>query len=244
MGQAMLGQTISFTLTGVASWDSVNLGGSFGSETATRIDLSVNYKNSLNQTVTVANVPVFCTDLYQPVGFATYTDYTVIAATVGAFPLSGSNSRVDVSRLLALQYLFGTAFGTASNYFNTVSTTWPSYQLAGFQTALWEIVHDDYRNNFGNYDFSLNTGMIQPPTTTDPAVMFASDLLSSVRANIAAGQGPKVDLVVLSSVNNQDLIMAYTPVPEPSTYAFAGAASLLGLAAYRRRKAAKAKQAA
>ena len=142
LGQTVMNKTVTVNVTGTSTIRTVGLGSTFGNDGAARIDITLSYKNQANQTLSVTKVPVFCTDLRQSISVgSTYTNFLALDAVAGVFPLNGTTDRVDANRMLALEYLYGTAFGTTANYFAVVPT-WTDYKLAGFQLALWEIVHE------------------------------------------------------------------------------------------------------
>lgn len=242
LGDVLAGQTVSVVATGISTLDTVDLGGSFGNESAARIDISVTHKNSANQTVTTANVPTFCTDLYDGISLNTTYTYKVIKGTADQFPLNDENSsKVNASRLLALGYLYKKAFGSVQNYL-TLIPTWSTSNITGFQAAIWEIVHDDWKDGSNNYGFSLLNGNITNLTNT-ASVSFAESLLAQTRVAIANNEPRPMGIAVFTNGTVQDLLLPFEPIPEPSTYALVGAGSLLGLAALRRRRRA-VKQAA
>jgi hypothetical protein len=246
LGQTVMGKTVTVKVTGTSALKTVDLGTTFGTESAGRIDITLSYKNQANQTLSVLNLPVFCTDLYQAISLNTpYADFKALDAVAGVFPVYNANNRVDASQMLALEYLYGSAFGTTANYFSSVTNgSWSSNKLAGFQVALWEIAMDTYKNSSGVHTFTLSNGNIY--NTVNLAVSqsvenYARGFLTDMRNALNSGTGPKIDLLVLTNANKQDLLLPYDPfsplppIPEPSTYALFGALSLAGIVALRKR---------
>ncbi len=242
LGKTIMGKTVTVKATGTSPLRTVDLGTVFGTDSAGRIDITLSYRNQVNQMVSVQNLPVFCTDLYQPISLNTvYNDYKALDAVAGVFPVYNANNRVDASQMLALEYLYGTAFGTTANYFSAVTNgSWSSNKLAGFQVALWEIAMDTHRNSSGFPTFSLSNGDIYN-SVNQSVENYARGFLGNVRNAISSGSGPRIELLVLTNTNKQDLLLPYDPfsplppIPEPSTYALFGAFSLAGVVALRKR---------
>lgn len=149
----------------------------------------------------------FCVDLYQHLGFGLpgYSGYTEVAGDVYAF--TNPNGDTDLGKLF-------TAYGSVS--------TMDATHSAAFQTAVWEIAYE----TAGSYD--LASGNAQ----------FSGDAAATALAAIWLGNLgtlDAVDLHVLYSRENQDVIFS-TPVPEPGTYALMAAGlAVMGFIGRRRR---------
>ncbi len=239
LGNVLIGQTVTLQRGADFTGETVNI--AVMNVGAAGFRLTINHLNSSGQAVTTSNVPVFCTDLNDSIGGSLY-NYNVIRGDAHLFPLNDNgNPAVSVDQMMALGYLYKKAFGTAQNYLSLIPV-WDPYKIAGFQTAIWEVTHDHWKDTNNNYGFSLTNGNIFNNSGSS-AMTFAEGLLTQTRQAIANNEGNPMSVVVFTNGTVQDLVMPYSPVPEPSTYALMGAGSLLGLAALRRRKRA-AKQAA
>jgi hypothetical protein len=122
---------------------------------------------------------------------------------------------------------FGTKLDDVAKLFSGVSVS-TSLESAAFQLALWEIQYEAS----GAYDLSTGSAIFKDANLADgDAVALAQTYLNGL-----SGYGSSMQVHVLASGSNQDVVFA-TPVPEPSTYALmlVGLTGV-GLAARRRKQ--------
>lgn len=175
------------------------------------------------------NFHAYCVELNQPVyvGGAsnTYADVVSLAGATTNFVGDPDDQAVtfDATRTLMLERLWG---GFES------SVTTPLLADA-FQLAVWELAFDT--------DHSLTTGFLRAPAadlaTVNSVAWIAQNWLAQVAdLNVVLA---RQSLLLLTDPSRQDLITP-TPsspnVPEPTTFALAAAALVMGAAARWRRK--------
>jgi hypothetical protein len=155
----------------------------------------------------------FCVDLYDHIGFTSYTGYTLVPPFGHAF--TNPNAYADLGRLF-------TAYGSV----NTASAT----NSAAFQVAVWEIAYETagtYSLTSGNAQFGGDAGALSQASTWLGSLGSAN----SVNINVLEGHS-------ITPTARQDMVFS-TPVPEPDTYALmlAGLAGMGFLARRRMRQA-------
>ena len=106
-------------------------------------------------------------------------------------------------------------------------------QTAGLQTVIWELL---YEKNTA-IDFNLDSGNFRIKNSN--VIDDANSMLDDMRANMPADYEPTMELLVLKSARNQDILIGRDapPVPEPATAALTAAGALFALK--RRRPAAQ-----
>lgn len=161
----------------------------------------------------------YCFEPQQGTGLpGTIIDYTVDPSLLSA-PLN--NGGISSTTATAIRLLLG-------QLANPFSPGLTAIEQAGMQVAIWELVRET-----ASGPYSVNSGVV---TFTNNASFAGVIEQAQVYLNaVNAGSGtPYTGAVALVSSGFQDLV-GLQPIPEPATFALAGA-GLIGLALVRRRR--------
>jgi len=219
-------QTLTLTLNNLVPWVPVsgNAGSSkFSNTPAGVLNFSVTAQSE-NMPPFASTLALFCVELQQRIQRgSTGNVYSVAAVEQASSGINAGHSAniplggIGADRARNLEVLYAHVFNT--NY-NPAALT--DVQKSAFQLAVWELSHDD------GFTITSGHGTQFWVTSTGPSVTQAQSWVDWVAANYTTA--PVMELSSLHNSQKQDFLIpnyAFSPIPEPSTYALLASVAIL-----------------